>query len=126
MQMLAAGVVQLRWSVMAPSQQVQLGAAPASGLSVSAQHNANSEGDSARKKPRRQPKKQDWRDFAKDEMQLLPRMTEDCTLGGRAVRAGHIVQVRAAACGTPAIEKLCLPHGLVRASCCHREPCVLV
>ena len=59
MQMLAAGVVQLHWSVVAPSQQVQLGAATGSGPSEFAQHTADSEGASTGNKPRKQPVKKE-------------------------------------------------------------------
>ena len=41
MQMLAAGIMQLGWSVIAPSQQVQPGAAHASGLSESEQRDSD-------------------------------------------------------------------------------------
>ena len=56
--MLAAGIVQLGWTVMAPSQQVQPGAAHASALPEAEQSDSKEDG------PGRKPtKKHPWHNY---------------------------------------------------------------
>ena len=118
MQMLAAGVVQLGWAVMAPSQ-VQPGAAHASALLESEQSDLDNKEDG----PGRAPiKKQLWRNYGRDQMMYCTWATENCTSWGYAVREGHFVQVLAAL--QQPNSRAC--RAVLFASCCHEEPCVPV
>ena len=119
MQMLAAGVVQLGWTGMAPSQQVQPGAAHASALPEAEQSNSDSEEVGPGRKA---TKKQLWHNYNRAQLKYCTRATEDCTIGGRALREGHFIQV----CAALEQRSSSACRMVMFASCCQKEPCVVV